>query len=165
MKFIKTITTSILAATTALTVQLNEANAYSLAKDTNKVVTHARPFDALINKVAKENKVPVNLVHAVIHTESNYNVNAHGAAGEVGLMQLMPITARGLGFKSPLTELYKPETNLKYGVKYLAKALKYGGGDTCKTILKYNAGANAKKMNPVSQRYCTHVRTYLASLK
>lgn len=165
MNFIKTITTSIIATATALTFQLNNANAYSLVNDTNKVVTKVRPFDSLINKVAKEEKVPINLVHAVIHTESNYNVNAHGAAGEVGLMQLMPTTARNLGFKSPLTELYKPATNLKYGIKYLAKAVKYGHGDTCQTILKYNAGYNAKKMNPVSKRYCEHVRTYLASLK
>lgn len=165
MKFIKTITTSIIAVTSALTMQLNSAQAYSIVKDTNKTVTHVRPFDSIINKLAKQDKVPVNLVHAVIHTESNYNVEAHGAAGEVGLMQLMPTTARNLGFKSPLTELYKPETNLKYGIKYLAKAVKYGHGDTCNTILKYNAGYNAKKMNPVSQRYCEHVRTYLASLK
>lgn len=165
MKFIKTLTTSVIAATAALTFQLNAANAYSVAKDTNKIVTKPRPFDLIIKKLAKEDKVPVNLVHAVIHTESNYNVNAHGAAGEVGLMQLMPTTARNLGFKSPLTELYNPETNLKYGVKYLAKAIKYGHGDTCRTILKYNAGYGAKKMNPISQRYCKHVRTYLASLK
>ncbi|WJW79753.1 transglycosylase SLT domain-containing protein [Bartonella sp. TP] len=159
------ISTAVVAAVSLTSFQMNAANAFSVAKDTNKVVTTPRPFDSLINKLAKEDHVQVNLVHAVIHTESNYNVDAHGSAGEVGLMQLMPTTARSLGFHGPLTDLYNPETNLKYGVRYLAKAEKLGHGETCTTILKYNAGYGAKKMNPISQRYCEKVRTYLASLK
>lgn len=165
MNISKTLKLGALAVISTFTFQLNAANAYSVAQDTNKNVTTPRPFDPIVNDLAKKNKVPVNLVHAVIHTESNYNVEAHGNAGEVGLMQLMPMTARSLGFKGPLTDLYNPATNLRYGVKYLAKAVKLGHGDTCKTILKYNAGYGAKKMNPISERYCEKVRTYLASLK
>lgn len=163
---IKAITFSIIVAyVTMNSLYVNASRAYLVAKDTNKIVSMPRPFDPLINKLAMENKVPVNLVHAIIHTESNYNVDAHGKAGEVGLMQLMPMTARGLGFHGPLTDLYNPAINLKYGVRYLAKAEQLGHGETCTTILKYNAGYSAKKMNPISERYCQKVRTYLASLK
>lgn len=125
--------------------------------------TQARPYEALIEKYAKKHNVPVNLAHAIVQTESSYNAQARGAAGEVGLMQIKPMTARGLGYSGSIKKLYEPATNLEYGMKYLAQAHKLGGGDTCRTILKYNAGHGAKKMNPVTQRYCSKVKTYLAA--
>ena len=153
---------ALIAASLLLTPALNQAHASPKAGHLN--VSMPRPFESLVRKLAEKDKVPVNLVHAVIHTESNYNTEAKGDAGEVGLMQLMPMTARGLGFKGPLTELYAPEKNLEYGIRYLAKAHKLGHGDICRTILKYNAGYGAKKMNPISKRYCEKVKTYLASV-
>lgn len=124
----------------------------------------AKPFSNLIHQYATQYHVPINLAYGVIHTESNYNPKAHGKAGEIGLMQLMPTTARGLGFKGPLKNLYNPATNLQYGMRYLAKANALGKGDLCRTILKYNAGYGAKSMNPVSARYCKNVKSYIASL-
>jgi soluble lytic murein transglycosylase-like protein len=56
-----------------------------------------------------------------------------------------------------------PETNIRFGMKYLAEAHKLGGGTTCRTILKYNAGHAAKRMNPVSRAYCGKVMRILAS--
>jgi soluble lytic murein transglycosylase-like protein len=93
----------------------------------------------------------------VITVESNYRASARGAAGEVGLMQIKPSTARMMGYRGSTKGLYHPETNIKYGMKYLAMAHKLGGGTTCGTILKYNAGHAAKRMNPVSKRYCGKV--------
>jgi soluble lytic murein transglycosylase-like protein len=49
-------------------------------------------------------------------------------------------------------------------MKYLAKAHSLGGGTTCGTILKYNAGHAAKRMNPVSSAYCSKVKVHMASL-
>lgn len=49
-------------------------------------------------------------------------------------------------------------------MKYLAMAQKLGGGSTCGTILKYNAGHGAKRMNPTSAKYCNSVKAYMRSL-
>jgi len=117
----------------------------------------ARPYGKLISSYAKSNGVPEALAHAVISVESNYRPTARGAAGEVGLMQIKPATARMMGYRGSTKALYNPETNIKYGMLYLAKAHQLGGGTTCGTILKYNAGHGAKRMNPVSKRYCGKV--------
>lgn len=124
-----------------------------------------RPYESLIQKLANKYNVPVNLAHAVVSVESNYKAGIKGAAGEIGLMQIKPSTARGLGFNGSVQDLYDPETNLEYGMRYLARAYKLSGGSTCGTILKYNAGHAAKKMNSISAKYCLKVKTYLASLK
>ncbi|MEM5495349.1 transglycosylase SLT domain-containing protein [Hoeflea sp. AS16] len=116
-----------------------------------------RPYGKLISSYAKKNGVPEALAHAVISVESNYRPKARGAAGEVGLMQIKPATARMMGYRGSTKGLYNPETNIKYGMLYLAKAHQLGGGTTCGTILKYNAGHGAKRMNPVSKRYCGKV--------
>jgi soluble lytic murein transglycosylase-like protein len=117
----------------------------------------SRPHGKLISKYAKSHGIPEALAHAVISVESNYRANARGSAGEVGLMQIKPATARMMGYRGSTKALYNPETNIKFGMKYLAMAQKLGGGTTCGTILKYNAGHAAKRMNPVSKRYCGKV--------
>ncbi|MET3589548.1 soluble lytic murein transglycosylase-like protein [Bartonella silvatica] len=124
-----------------------------------------RPYEFLIAKFANKYRVPVNLAHAVVRVESNYKARTKGAAGEIGLMQIKPSTARGMGFSGSIQDLYDPATNLEYGMRYLARAHKLSGGNTCGTILKYNAGHAAKKMNSISAKYCLKVKTYLASLK
>ena len=115
-------------------------------------------YKNLIAKHARNNGVPLNLALAVVQVESAYRPNARGAAGEIGLMQLMPRTARFIGYKGKMKHLYNPDTNIRYGMKYLGKAHKLGGGSTCGTILKYNAGHGAKKMNRISRKYCKRVR-------
>jgi soluble lytic murein transglycosylase-like protein len=124
-------------------------------------VTPRGRFHSIITRYATENGVPVELAHAVISVESQYRPNVRGSAGEVGLMQIKPSTARGLGFAGSVKALYDPETNIRFGMKYLGMARKLGGGTTCGTILKYNAGHNAKRMNPVSRRYCGKVMALL----
>ncbi len=114
-------------------------------------------YAILIVKYAREYDVPVELAHAVVRIESNFDPNALGRAGEVGLMQIKPATARMMGYTGTKQGLFDPETNIKYGMKYLAAAHELGGGETCNTILKYNAGHAAQKMNPVSKAYCGKV--------
>ena len=123
----------------------------------------ARPYGKLISSYAKTHGVPESLAHAVISVESNYRPNARGSAGEIGLMQIKPATARMMGYSGSAKGLYDPETNIKYGMKYLGMAHKLGGGTTCGTILKYNAGHAAKRMNPVSAGYCSKVKRRLGS--
>ena len=118
-------------------------------------------YRKLIAKHARANGVPVKLAMAVVEVESNYRANARGAAGEIGLMQIMPRTARGIGYKGSFKNLYNPNTNIRYGMKYLGKAYRLGGRTTCGAILKYNAGHGAKRMNPISARYCKRVKRIL----
>ncbi|MDD9334031.1 MAG: transglycosylase SLT domain-containing protein, partial [Bartonella sp.] len=65
-----------------------------------------RPYEFLIQKFANKYNVPVNLAHAVVRVESDYKADIKGAAGEIGLMQIKPSTARGLGFKGSVQDLY-----------------------------------------------------------
>ncbi|WP_244293025.1 MULTISPECIES: lytic transglycosylase domain-containing protein [unclassified Stappia] len=119
-------------------------------------------YQAMIAAEARKHGVPVDLAHAVVRVESNYNPSARGRAGEIGLMQIKPQTARGVGFRGSAKALYDPKTNITYGMKYLAGAHQLAGGDVCGTILRYNAGHFAKRMNPVSRRYCSKVKQLLA---
>jgi len=118
-------------------------------------------YSGLIQSYAKAYGVPVELAHAIVRVESNFNPRARGSAGEIGLMQIKPATARMMGYRGGARGLYDPETNIKFGMKYLAMAHDLGGGTTCGTILKYNAGHAAKRMNPVSKRYCGKVRSII----
>jgi soluble lytic murein transglycosylase-like protein len=127
-----------------------------------KAVSGPTNFNGLIAKYAAAEGVPVALAHAVIRVESNYRSNARGRAGEIGLMQIKPATARGMGFTGSAKALYDPATNLRWGMKYLGKAHQLGRGETCGTILRYNAGHGAKRMNKISAAYCGKVKRHLA---
>lgn len=120
-------------------------------------------INALIAKYASQHGVPYSLARAVVQVESTFRPNVTGAAGEIGLMQIKLATARGMGYKGSRKGLYDPATNLYWGMKYLARAHQLSGGSTCGTILKYNGGHGAKRMNPVSSRYCGKVKHILKS--
>ncbi len=141
-----------LALAGMVTVCANPANA-----------ADSRPYANLVSKYAAAYGVPEKLAHAVIRIESNYRRNARGKAGEIGLMQIKLGTARGMGYRGSAAGLYEPANNLKYGIKYLAAAHRLGGGATCATILRYNAGHGARRMNPTSKRYCAKVQRELES--
>lgn len=118
-------------------------------------------IDGHVAELASVHGVPLDLARAVVKVESSGDPAALGAAGEIGLMQIMPATARLLGFDGDLGELFEPRTNLDYGLRYLAKAYRLANGDLCGTILRYNAGHSATKMNPKSAAYCEKVRRIL----
>ena len=121
-------------------------------------------YSTIIARYAASYGVPVSLAKAVIRIESNYRPDMVGRAGEIGLMQIKPATARMMGYSGPVNGLFDPETNIRYGMKYLAMAQGLGGGTTCGTILKYNAGHAARRMNPVSAAYCGKVKVQMAAL-
>ena len=79
------------------------------------------------------------LIDAVIRQESGYQPKVVSKAGAIGLMQLMPATARGLGVKNP----YDALQNMEGGVKYLQQQLKRFGGNVALALAAYNAGPNA----------------------
>lgn len=119
-------------------------------------------FSEIVGRYAAQHGVSVELAYAVIQVESNFRPNVTGRAGEVGLMQIKPATARMMGYSGSAKGLYDPEVNIRYGMKYLAKAQAVGDGTTCGTILKYNAGHAAKRMNRISANYCAKVQSILA---
>jgi soluble lytic murein transglycosylase-like protein len=122
-----------------------------------------RPHSDLIERYAAKMGISVSLAHAIVLIESNYRPLARGRHGEVGLMQIKPSTARLMGYTGSVSDLFDPETNIKYGMMYLAQAQELGDGTICGTILKYNGGHAASHMNPVSLDYCRKVERQLAS--
>lgn len=127
---------------------------------TGKAAAAGRYAD-IIARHAAANGVPAGLAKAVVRIESNFRANARGRAGEIGLMQIKHSTARAMGYGGSAKGLYDPETNIKYGMKYLGLARKLGDGSVCGTILKYNAGHGARRMNRISAAYCSKVKRYL----
>ena len=86
-------------------------------------------YEALVAAHAKANAVPEALVHRVIMRESRYQAALVGRGGCIGLMQIKLATARGLGYTGDAAGLRDPDTNLTYGVKYLAGAYRTANGD------------------------------------
>ncbi len=95
---------------------------------------------ALIARHAQENGVPETLVHRVIQRESRYNPGAVGRGGTLGLMQIKAATARALGYSGSPSGLLDAETNLTYGVRYLAGAYRVAGGDQNRAIAYFARG-------------------------
>ncbi|ESY71294.1 transglycosylase SLT domain-containing protein [Mesorhizobium sp. M0051] len=102
------------------------------------------------------------LAHAVMEIESGFDPDVQGADGEVGLMQVMPATARMLGFRGSLDDLNAPATNIALGVRYLAQANRLAAGDLCTTVMKYRAGHNESRFSALSVHYCQRARAILA---
>src|SRR6478672_7867835 len=97
-------------------------------------------YDALVAAHARANDVPEALVHRVIVRESRYRPDLVGRGGTIGLMQIKLATARGLGYTGDAQGLRDPDTNLAYGVKYLAGAYRAANGDHARAMHYYASG-------------------------
>ena len=96
--------------------------------------------NSLIKEAAARYQVDPRLVAAVAQTESGGNQEAVSPAGAVGVMQLMPETAAGLGVNP-----YDKRQNIEGGAKYLRQMMDTFGGDVQKAVAAYNAGPQAVK--------------------
>ena len=96
----------------------------------------SKKFDKLINKYSHQYQVDSNLIKSVITVESCFNVKALSHANAQGLMQLIPATAKRFSVR----DSYKPEQNIRGGVKYLKFLLDRFNGKLEKVIAAYNAG-------------------------
>jgi soluble lytic murein transglycosylase-like protein len=97
-------------------------------------------YDALVAAHAQANGVPEALVHRVIVRESRYQPALVGRGGTIGLMQIKLATARGLGYTGTAEGLRDPETNLTYGIKYLAGAYRAANNDHSRAMHYYASG-------------------------
>jgi soluble lytic murein transglycosylase-like protein len=98
-----------------------------------------RPYASLIASEARESHLDPMLVHAVIAIESAYDPRARSRKGAIGLMQLMPETARRYGATDP----WPAEINVRAGTRYLSDLLSGFGGDVELALAAYNAGEAA----------------------
>jgi hypothetical protein len=96
-------------------------------------------YASTIDSFAARHGIDEALVKAVIYVESCYEPRAHSRAGAVGLMQLMPETARHYG----VTDRYDPVQNIKGGVRFLKYLMRRFGNDLRLVLAAYNAGETA----------------------
>jgi len=94
---------------------------------------------ALIEKYAAVHDIPEALLHAVIQRESDYRADARNGP-YYGLMQILPETARGMGFSGAPNDLLDPETNLIYAGRYLRGAWLLSDGDIPTAVGWYARG-------------------------
>jgi len=93
----------------------------------------------LIEEAARRNDVPVALVQRVVRRESTHNPKARNGP-YYGLMQILPQTARTMGFRGDPSDLLDAETNLRYGVRYLRGAWLLADGSHDRAVMWYARG-------------------------
>ena len=124
----------------------------------SSVTARLAMWEGKLQELCEQYGVDPHLARAVMRMESGGNPNAVSRAGALGLMQLMPGTARGLG-----VDPKDPHKNLEGGIKYLAQLSDKYSGDLTKTLAAYNAGSGRVDSYggippfPETQRYVKNV--------
>jgi soluble lytic murein transglycosylase-like protein len=127
MKSVKTVLATV--GLLALAAHLAAASAADLC----------RLYSPIIKKAAETHRIDQELIHVVIRAESNYDAFAISSAGAMGLMQLMPATARQYG----VNNVFDPAQNIEGGVRYLKDLVRLYKGQTRLVLAAYNAGQEA----------------------
>jgi len=118
-----------------------------------------RLYGPIVKEVARKHRIDPELVHIVIRAESNYDPFAISSAGAMGLMQLMPATARQYG----VMNIFDPAQNIEGGVRYLKDLVKLYNGRTNLVLAAYNAGQEAVRRYKGIPPY-PETRSYIAGI-
>ena len=102
-------------------------------------LARSEAIEDTVTQIAAEHSLPPQLLHSVIRVESNYNPVAVSEKGALGLMQLIPATARRFG----VSDVFNPVENIQGGAKYLRYLLDLYHGDYRLALAAYNAGEGA----------------------
>ncbi|MFO1032543.1 MAG: transglycosylase SLT domain-containing protein [Hyphomicrobiales bacterium] len=100
----------------------------------------------MISAAAPQYGVPAWFALRIAKIESNYNPRARGSRGELGLFQLKCATAGEVGFRGNCSDLLDPATNIRYGLKHLALAIKKSNGNLQLAASKHNGGLSRKTL-------------------
>lgn len=116
-------------------------------------------YNEYFRAAAKKYNVSESLLKAIAKAESDFNPDCVSSAGAMGIMQLMPETAKGLGVDDP----YDPEQNIMGGAKCISLKLKEFKGDVKLALAAYNAGSGAVRRNGGVPSYCnTYINRVLS---
>jgi soluble lytic murein transglycosylase-like protein len=119
-------------------ITINAARSASNGSSTNILTSGA--YDQAIEAAARTYGHDADLLRAIIHVESRGNPNAVSPVGAIGLMQVMPTTAAGLGLAEPRRALFDPEANIRTGAIYLRRLTNMFSGRMDLVVAAYNAG-------------------------
>lgn len=123
--------------TDTFTSSSSSANTTAANATSSGSVSSPENLEEYFKEASETYGVDINLLKAIARQESNFNPSATSSAGAMGVMQLMPSTAKGLG----VTNAYDAQENIMGGAKLMAQNLKKYNGDVSLALAAYNAGS------------------------
>ncbi len=134
----------------------------SASRTTSASSMKTTKYDTYFKKAAQKYGVPESLLKGIAKAESNFNARDLSSSGAMGVMQLMPETARGLGVTDP----YDPEQNIMGGAKCIAQKLKEFNGNVEMALAAYNAGSGAvRRAGGIPAKCRNYIRKVLSYQK
>jgi soluble lytic murein transglycosylase-like protein len=111
----------------------------------------------MVAEAAREHDVPEDFALAIAEQESDFKCRERSSAGAMGVMQIKRATAAGEGYTGDSQGLLDCETGIKYGMKYLKRAIAVADGDLCTAAHLYYSGLYAGRMTSGGRNYCGQV--------